>query len=118
MKFRSNFTSRAIKDLEKLARDAGTAETDLKSVQKALGMLETNPRHPSRQTQKFQTLQGPDGEPAFEAYAENKTAAAYRIFFYYGENDQIMIIASDTPSLTDVRCSREESGRVARPLSF
>ncbi len=56
-------------------------------------MLETNPRHPSLQTHKFQTLQGPNGEPVFEAYAENQTAAGYRIFFYYGENHQIMIIA-------------------------
>ncbi len=56
-------------------------------------MLETNPRHPSLRTHKFQTLQGPKGEPVFEAYAENQTAAAYRIFFYYGENDQIMIVA-------------------------
>jgi hypothetical protein len=92
VKFRLNFTSRAIKDMEELARDAGLQKR-LKSVQKALGMLETNPRHPSLQTHKFQTLQGPNGEPAFEAYAENKTAAAYRIFFYYGESDQIMIIA-------------------------
>jgi hypothetical protein len=92
VKFRLNFTSRAIKDMEGLARDAGLQKR-LKSVQKALGLLETNPRHPSLQTHKFQTLQGPSGELVFEAYAENKTAAAYRIFFYYGENDQIMILA-------------------------
>lgn len=87
-----NFTSRALKDIEGLTRDAGLQKR-LKSVRKALGMLETNPRHPSLQTHKFETLRGPNGEPVFEAYAENKTAAAYRIFFYYGKDDQIMIVA-------------------------
>ena len=86
------FTSRAIKDLEALSRDGGLRKR-FKSVQKSLGLLETNPRHPSLRTHKFQTLQGPNGEPVFEAYAENKTPAAYRIFFYYGTDDQIVIVA-------------------------
>jgi hypothetical protein len=92
VKSRLTFTSRAIKDMEALARDAGQ-EKRFKAVQKAFGLLETNPRHPSLQTHKFQTLQGPKGEPVFEAYAENKTAAAYRIFFYYGTDQQIVIVA-------------------------
>jgi hypothetical protein len=86
------FTSRASKDLETLSRDGGLRKR-FKSVRKALGLLETNPRHPSLHSHKFQTLQGPNGEPVFEAYAENKTPAAYRIFFYYGTAEQIVIIA-------------------------
>ena len=86
------FTARASKDLETLSRDGGQRKR-FKSVQKALGLLETNPRHPSLHAHKFQTLQGPNGEPVFEAYAENKPPAAYRIFFYYGTDDQIVIIA-------------------------
>ena len=86
------FTSRASKDLETLSRDGGQRKR-FKSVQKALGLLETNPRHPSWHADKFQTLQGPNGEPVFEAYAENKPPAAYRIFFYYGTDDQIVIIS-------------------------
>ena len=86
------FTSRAIKDFETLSRDGGLRKR-FKSVRKALGLLETNPRHPSLHAHKFQTLQGPNGEPVFEASAENKTPAAYRIFFYYGTADQIVIIA-------------------------
>ncbi len=56
----------------------------LKQVRKTLGYLETNPRHPSLNTHKFQSLQGPDGEEVFEAYAQNRTPGAYRVFFYYG----------------------------------
>jgi mRNA-degrading endonuclease RelE of RelBE toxin-antitoxin system len=92
VKFRLSFTSRAVKDLEAIGRDAGLRKR-LKSVRKALGLLEANPRHPGLNTHKFQSLQGPNGEPVFEAYAENKTPAAYRIFFYYTGNDRIVIIA-------------------------
>jgi len=39
-------------------------------------------------------LKGPKGEEIFEAYAEQSTPAAYRIFWYYGpELTQITIIA-------------------------
>lgn len=56
----------------------------LKQVRKTLALLETDLRHPSLQTHKFRSLQGPKGEEVFEAYAQNQTPAAYRIFFYYG----------------------------------
>ncbi len=42
-----------------------------KAVRKALGYLESNPRHPGLNTHKFSSLQGPFGEEIFEAYAEN-----------------------------------------------
>ncbi len=29
-------------------------------------------------------MRGPSGEEVFEAYVQNKTPGAYRIFFYYG----------------------------------
>ncbi len=86
-------TSRARQDLEELARDAGQRKR-LKSVHKALGLLETNPRHPSLHTHKFESLRGPQGQEVFEAYAENKTPAAYRIFWYYGPGkDEITVVA-------------------------
>jgi hypothetical protein len=46
--------------------------------------LASNPRHNSLQTHKFTSLKGPDGEKVYEAYAEQSTPAAYRIFWYYG----------------------------------
>ena len=66
----------------------------LKAVQKTLGYLQTNPRHPSLNTHKYSAISGPNGEEIFEAYAENKTPAAYRIFWYYGPNQkQITVVA-------------------------
>jgi len=49
----------------------------------------------SLHTHKYDSISGPDGEEVFEAYAENKTPAAYRIFWYYGPNkNEITIIAT------------------------
>jgi hypothetical protein len=46
--------------------------------------LKKNPRHPGLKTHKFTSITGPNGEEIFEAYAENKILAAYRIFWHYG----------------------------------
>lgn len=69
-------------------------EKRYKAVCKAIRLLSQNPRHPSLQTHEFTDLKGPNGEKVFEAYAEQRTPAAYRIFWYYGpEPKQITIIA-------------------------
>jgi len=66
----------------------------LKAVRKALAYLQSNPRHPSLKTHKYTAIEGPNGEEVFEAYAENNTAAAYRIFWCYGpKKKQITVIA-------------------------
>ena len=90
------FTTRARRDLEELARDVGLQKR-LRSVRKALGLLETNQRHPSLQTHKYESLKGPRGEEVFEAYAENRTPAAYRIFWFYGPGKNEITIIAVTP---------------------
>jgi hypothetical protein len=90
---RLSFTTRAKADLEELERNAGL-EKRLKSLRKALGLLERNPRHPSLQTHKYDSFKGPSGEEVLQAYAENRTPAAYRIFWFYGpRHDEITIVA-------------------------
>ena len=90
------FTDEAEKQLKSLETDKGLTKR-LKAVRKALGYLETNPRHSSLNTHKFSSRQGPSGEEIFEAYAENKTAAAYRIFWYYGPGKNVITIIAITP---------------------
>ena len=68
-----------------------------KAVTKALGYLSDNPKHQSLQTHSYSSLQGPKGEKIFEAYAENDTPAAYRIFFYYGTVRQEIVVMAITP---------------------
>jgi hypothetical protein len=93
MQFRLLFTQEALSNLNALEEDAGLKKR-LKAVSKALAFLESDPRHPSLNTHKFRSLTGPDGQEVFEAYAESKTPAAYRIFWIYGpEKQEITIIA-------------------------
>ena len=58
-----------------------------KQVCKTLGFLENNPRHPSLQTHEYSSIQGLHGEKIFEAYAQNQTPNAYRVFFHYGPDE-------------------------------
>ncbi len=95
MSFKLEFTNEAISQLEALEKDKSLVKR-LKAVRKALGYLETNPRHPALNTHKFSSLQGPDGEEIFEAYAENRTPAAYRIFWFYGPRKNIITITTIT----------------------
>jgi hypothetical protein len=59
----------------------------LDQVRKALGYLELNPQHPSLNTHEFTSLTGANGEKVFEAYAQNNTPGAYRIFWHYGPDE-------------------------------
>jgi hypothetical protein len=90
------FTDQANANLDSLEADASLAKR-LKAVRKALALLETNPRHPGLNTHKFSSLKGPGGEEVFEAYAENKTPAAWRIFWYYGPDKKQITILAITP---------------------
>jgi hypothetical protein len=76
------FSPVAAAQLQALKDDKGLAKRH-KAVKSALGKLEANPRHTSLHTHEFHSQPCPHGGKLFEAYAENKTPAAYRIFFCY-----------------------------------
>jgi hypothetical protein len=87
------FTPQADLDLREIENDPSKKDI-LKAVRKTLGFMETNLRHPSLNTHEFTSLKGPIGEKVFEAYVQQKTPAAYRIFWYYGpDRKQITIVA-------------------------
>jgi len=81
--FELHWTDEAKKIYSKLKSDA-SQQRRYKDVKKTLTYLRTDPRHPSLETHEFRSLEGPDGEKVFEAYAQQKTPAAYRIFWFYG----------------------------------
>lgn len=67
-----------------------------KQIKKSLGYLQTNPKHPSLHTHPYDGIDHPFDPKGnvFEAYAQNKTPSAYRIFWCYGpDKKQITIIA-------------------------
>jgi hypothetical protein len=94
--FKLQFTFTAKAQLETLKKEA-CLKKQSKAVLKALAYLETNPRHPALNTHKYTAITGPGGEEIFEAYAENKTPAAYRIFWYYGPMKKQITIVAITP---------------------
>ena len=67
-----------------------------KAVKKTLEFLGENPRHPSLQTHPFSSLEGPNGEKVFEAYAQQNTPAAYRVFWYYGPQKGVITVLTIT----------------------
>lgn len=96
MSFFLSFTPGAKEDLKGLKESAHLAKR-FKAVSKALKLLVDNPRYPGLQTHAYTSLCGPNGEKVFEAYAEQETPAAYRIFFYYGKARGEIVILAITP---------------------
>jgi hypothetical protein len=80
--FKLLYTAVAEKQIASLRQDA-SLEKRFKAVKKALRLLSENPAHPGLNTHKYSSLLGPERCEVFEAYAENKTPAAYRIFWCY-----------------------------------
>jgi len=81
----------------KLLKDNPSEKARYRAVKKTIKLLAGNPRHPSLQTHPFLSLNGPNGEKVFEAYAQQKTSAAYRVFWYYGPSKGKMTIFAITP---------------------
>ena len=94
MTFTLTFTPEAVLVLRKLEVEN---DPKLKKVRKALGLLETNPRHSGLATHEFTSLSGPAGEKVFEAYVENRTPGAWRIFWFYGPGPGMIRILNITP---------------------
>lgn len=81
---------------EALANLQQTDPKKHKKVLKILGLMQTNLRHPGLKTHKYDSLAGPNEEEIFEAYVENKTPAAFRVFWYYGPSKNIITILTIT----------------------
>jgi hypothetical protein len=76
----------------KAARQEGL----FKQVVKCVLLLQENPRHPDLKTHEYGSIENPyDPETkVFEAYVQNRTPGAYRIFWCYGpQKSEITIIA-------------------------
>lgn len=100
MKFKLRFTPTALTQLKSLESDANLKGT-LGQVRKTLGYLETNLKSTSLQAHKYESLSKTFGREVFEAYAQNKTPGAYRVFWHYG-NDELDSERKRIPIITVV----------------
>lgn len=96
MNFELVYTEEADSQLEKIENNPSYSNIK-KAVQKTLGLMETNLRHPSLNTHKYSSLEGPNKEDVFESYAQNKTPSEYRVFWYYGPDQGFITILAITP---------------------
>lgn len=87
--FKLIISNEAQKQLKALESD----QRKLKKVRKCLAWIETNPKHPSLNSHKYSARKSAHGADLIESYVENKTPAAWRVFWSYGpEPGQITII--------------------------
>ena len=94
MPHRRVFTTTAKAQLEALET---TQSAKANEVKKTFGLLQANPRHPGLHTHPYSALEGPEREKRFEAYVENNTSGAYRVFWYCGPGASVMTIVAIMP---------------------
>jgi len=102
MKRRLLVTKKASDQLCALA-DSAAKRGLHKQVLKTLALPQHNMRHPGLKTHHYTALRGDNGETVWEAYVQNNTPGAYRIFFHYGPDD--VISGKRIPTITIVAVS-------------
>ena len=111
MPFRARWTEEATTQFEHLQKvasasvgkrpkdrkgKASKAEGLFKQVEKCVRLLLENPRHPGLHTHEYHSIEHPydKDQKVFEAYVQNRTPGAYRLFWCYEpEKGDITIIA-------------------------
>ena len=78
---------------------ASRQEGLFKQIVKCVQLLQENPRHPGLKTHEYDSIENPyDPETkVFEAYVQNRTPGAYRIFWCYGPKTGEITIIAITP---------------------
>ncbi len=94
-KAEASLKARAAKRKKKSSKDEGL----FKQIHKAIELLRSNPKHPGLQTHEYSAIENPydKKQKVFEAYAQNQTSAAYRIFWCYGPRPGEISIVAITP---------------------
>ncbi len=70
-----------------------------KQAAKTVSLLSTNPRHPGLNTHEYDSIENPydKKKKVFEAYAQNRTPGAYRVFWCDGPAAKGLTIIAITP---------------------
>ncbi len=78
---------------------ASKAEGLFKQVEKCVRLLLEKPKHPGLNTHEFDSIENPYDKKAkvFEAYVQNRTPGAYRLFWCYGPAKGEITIIAITP---------------------
>ena len=87
--------ARKAKNKKKSSKQEGL----FRQVHKTLNLLQSNPKHPGLHTHEYDSIENPydPDQKVFEAYAQNKTPGAYRVFWCYGPGKKEITIITITP---------------------
>lgn len=87
--------TRKKKDKKKSSEQEGL----FKQVHKTVTLLASNPKHPGLNTHEYDGIDNPYDPKgkAWEAYAQNNTPGAYRVFWCYGPGAKEITILAITP---------------------
>ena len=87
--------ARKKKKIKKPSKDEGL----FKQVAKTVNLPGNDPRHPGLNTHEYDSVENPydKKEKVFEAYAQNQTPGAYRVFWCYGPGTRQLTIIAITP---------------------
>lgn len=81
------------------ASKTSKAEGLFKQVEKCVRLLLDNPKHPGLNTHEYDSIENPydrNGK-VFEAYVQNRTPGAYRLFWCYGPGKGEITLIAITP---------------------
>jgi hypothetical protein len=94
-KAQASLQGRQTQRRKKSSRDEGL----FKQVHKCVELLRENPRHPGLHTHEFDSIENPyhRDQKVFEAYAQNRTPGAYRVFWCHGPQSGEITILAITP---------------------
>lgn len=96
MPFELNMSDEAERGLAELEGNPANAAR-LRKVINTLARIEQNPRHPGLNTHQYMGRKGPHGETVWQAYVENRTPGAWRIWFSYGPGREVISIITIGP---------------------
>ena len=87
--------ARTRKRIKKSSQDEGL----FKQVAKTVSLLRSDPRHPGLHAHEYSSIENPydKSKKVFEAYAQNKSPGAYRVFWCYGPGQREITIIAITP---------------------
>lgn len=89
------YTDKAKENLTKIKKQ-GLIEKARK-IKQTLDKLSENPRHPGLHTHKNNSFKSFENADVFQSYVENRTPDAYRVFWHYGFEKDIIIIDAIIP---------------------
>jgi hypothetical protein len=99
LELKAKFAAHRAARKKKKTTKSSKAEGLFKQVAKTIKLLSNNPRHPNLNTHEYDSIENPfdKQKKVFEAYAQNKTPGAYRVFWCYGPDKKQITIIAITP---------------------